>query len=32
MCILHVDIPDGSYTFMSAGEDEGAGGDVHYVS
>jgi hypothetical protein len=31
MCILRVEVPDGSYTLMSADEDEGAGGDVHFV-
>jgi hypothetical protein len=32
MCILRVQVPDGSYTLVPANEDEGAGGDVHYVS
>jgi hypothetical protein len=32
MCILCVEVPDGSYTLVPADEDEGAGGDVHYVS
>jgi hypothetical protein len=32
MCILRVEVPDGSYTLVPADEDEGAGGDVHYVS
>jgi hypothetical protein len=32
ICILGVEVPDGSYTLVSADEDEGAGGDVHYVS
>jgi hypothetical protein len=32
MCILHVEVPDGSYTLVPAHEDEGAGGDVHYVT
>jgi hypothetical protein len=32
MCILRVEVPDCSYTLMSADEDEGAGGDVHYVT
>jgi hypothetical protein len=32
MCILRVEVPDGSYTLVPAGEDEGAGGDVHYVT
>jgi hypothetical protein len=26
-----VDLPDGSYTLVSEGGDEGADGDVHYV-
>jgi hypothetical protein len=25
-------VPDGSYTLVPADEDEGAGGDVHYVT
>jgi hypothetical protein len=32
MCILRVEIPDGSYTLVLAHKDEGAGGDVHYVT
>jgi hypothetical protein len=32
MCILRVEIPDGSYTLVPADEDDGAGGDVHYVT
>jgi hypothetical protein len=32
MCILRVEVPDCSYTLMPADEDEGAGGDVHYVT
>jgi hypothetical protein len=32
MCILLVEVPDGSYTLVPADEDEGAGGDVHYVT
>jgi hypothetical protein len=32
MCILRVEVPDGSYTLVPADEDEGAGGHVHYVS
>jgi hypothetical protein len=32
MCILRVEVPDGSYTLVPADEDEGAGGDVHYVT
>jgi hypothetical protein len=31
MCILRVEVPDGSYTLVPADEDEGAG-DVHYVT
>jgi hypothetical protein len=31
-CILRVEVPDGSYTLVPADEDEGVGGDVHYVS
>jgi hypothetical protein len=27
-----VEVPDGSYTLVPADEDEGAGGDVHYVT
>jgi hypothetical protein len=27
-----VEVPDGSYTLVLADEDEGAGGDVHYVT
>jgi hypothetical protein len=27
----HVDLPDGSYTLVPKGGDEGADGDVHYV-
>jgi hypothetical protein len=27
-----VDLPDGSYTLMPEGWDEGADGDVHYVA
>jgi hypothetical protein len=30
--ILRIEVPDGSYTLVSADEDEGAGGDVYYVS
>jgi hypothetical protein len=26
-----VDLPDGSYTLVSEGGDEGADGDVHYI-
>jgi hypothetical protein len=32
MCILRVEVPDGSYTLVPADEDEGTGGDVHYMS
>jgi hypothetical protein len=32
ICILRVEIPDGSYMLVPANEDEGAGGDVHYVT
>jgi hypothetical protein len=32
MCILRVEVPHGSYTLVPTDEDEGAGGDVHYVS
>jgi hypothetical protein len=32
MCIHHVEVPNGSYTLVSADEDEGARGDVHYVT
>jgi hypothetical protein len=32
MCILHVEVPDGSYMLVLADEDEGAGGDVQYVT
>jgi hypothetical protein len=32
ICILRVEVPDGSYTLVLADEDEGAGGDVHYVT
>jgi hypothetical protein len=32
MWILGVEIPDGSYTLVPAHEDEGVGGDVHYVT
>jgi hypothetical protein len=30
MCILRVEVPDGSYTLVPTNEDEGVG-DVHYV-
>jgi hypothetical protein len=32
MYILCVEVPDGSYTLVSADKDEGAWGDVHYVT
>jgi hypothetical protein len=32
MCILHVEVPDGRYTLVPANEDEGARGNVHYVT
>jgi hypothetical protein len=32
MCILRVEVPDGSYTLVPADEDKGAGGDVQYVT
>jgi hypothetical protein len=32
MYTLCVEVPDGSYTLVPADEDEGAGGDVHYVT
>jgi hypothetical protein len=32
MCILRVEVPDGSYTLVLADEDEGADGDVRYVA
>jgi hypothetical protein len=31
ICILRVEVPDGSYTLVPADEDDGAG-DVHYVT
>jgi hypothetical protein len=31
-CIPRVEVPDGSYMLVRADEDEGAGGDVHYVT
>jgi hypothetical protein len=27
----HVELPDGNYTLMTEGGDEGANGEVHYV-
>jgi hypothetical protein len=32
ICILRVEVPDGSYTLVPANMNEGAGGDVHYVA
>jgi hypothetical protein len=32
MCILCVEVPDGSYTLVPADEHEGARGDVHNVT
>jgi hypothetical protein len=32
MCILRVEVPGGSYMLVPADEDEGAGGDMQYVS
>jgi hypothetical protein len=32
ICILRVEVLDGSYTLVPTDEDEGAGGDVHYVT
>jgi hypothetical protein len=32
MCILRVEVPDGSYTLVPTDEDEGAGGDVRYLT
>jgi hypothetical protein len=32
ICILHVEVPDGSYTLVSEDVNEGAGGGVHYVA
>jgi hypothetical protein len=31
-CIPRVEVPDGCYTLVPADEDEGARGDVHYVT
>jgi hypothetical protein len=31
-CIPRVEVPHGSYTLVPADENEGAGGDVHYVT
>jgi hypothetical protein len=32
ICILRVEVPGGSYRLVTADEDEGAGGDVHYMT
>jgi hypothetical protein len=32
ICILRVEVPDGSYTLMPEDMNEGAGGGVHYVT
>jgi hypothetical protein len=32
ICILRVEDPDGTYTLMPVNVDEGARGDVHYVT
>jgi hypothetical protein len=32
ICILRVEVRDGSYTLVPTDEDEGAGGDVHYAT
>jgi hypothetical protein len=32
ICILRIEVPDGSYTLVPADVNEGAGGDVHYVT
>jgi hypothetical protein len=32
MCILRVEVPDGSYTLVPTDENKGTGGDVHYVT
>jgi hypothetical protein len=32
ICILRVEVPDGSNTLVPTDEYEGAGGDVHYVT
>jgi hypothetical protein len=31
-CILRVEVHDGTYMLLPVDEDEGAGGDVHYVT
>jgi hypothetical protein len=32
ICILRVEVPNGSYTLVPVDVNEGAGGDVHYVA
>jgi flavoprotein len=32
ICTLRVEVPDGSYTLVPVDVNEGAGGDVHYVT
>jgi hypothetical protein len=32
MCILRVEVPDGSYMLVPEDVNEGAGGGVHYVT
>jgi hypothetical protein len=32
MCILRVEVLDGSYTLVPANKDEEAGGDMHYLT
>jgi hypothetical protein len=32
ICILRVEVPDGSYTLVPEDGNEGAGGSVHYVT
>jgi hypothetical protein len=32
ICILHVEVPDGSYILVPVDEDEGAGGDVFVLT
>jgi hypothetical protein len=32
ICILRVEVPDGSYMLVSEDVNEGAGGGVHYVT
>jgi hypothetical protein len=31
ICILHVEVSDGSYMLVLVDEDEGVGGDMHYA-